>query len=156
MKKPLKVFITYAHKDTRAKDELITYLAVLKREDLIDIWHDNEILPGDKWHDAIFNNLADSDILLYLTSAYSLASENCNKELAAALNADTKIRVIPIILDHCDWKNHQLSDFQALPDKGKPITDSSVWKCESEGWQSVVDGIRRVINTIYPPQFIMC
>ena len=146
MSKPLKIFITYAHKDTWAKDELITYLAVLKREGLIDIWHDNEILPGDKWHDAIFSNLADSDILLYLTSAYSLASENCNKELAAALSADTKIRVIPIILDHCDWMNHQLSDFQALPDKGKPIIDSSVWKRESEGWQSVADGIRAVIN----------
>ena len=148
MSKPLKIFITYAHKDTKAKDELITHLAVLKREGLIDIWHDNEILPGDKWHDAIFSNLDDSDILLYLTSAYSLDSENCNKELAAALDADTKIRVIPIILDHCDWKNHQLSDFQALPDKGKPITDSSVWKCESEGWQNVAEGIRKVVTKI--------
>ena len=146
MSKRLKIFITYAHKDTKAKDELITHLAVLKREGLIDIWHDNEILPGDKWHDAIFSNLADSDILLYLTSAYSVASENCNKELAAALSPDIDIRVIPIILDHCDWQNHQLSDFQALPDKGKAITDSSVWKRESEGWQDVAEGIRAVIN----------
>ena len=145
MNKPLKVFITYAHKDTWAKDELIIHLAVLKREGLIDIWHDNEILPGDKWHDAIFSNLADSDILLYLTSAYSLDSENCNKELTAALKADTNIRVIPIIVDECDWENHQLSDFQALPDKGKAITDSSVWKRESEGWKNVVAGIRRVV-----------
>ncbi|MYB93333.1 tetratricopeptide repeat protein [Candidatus Poribacteria bacterium] len=146
MSKPLKIFITYAHKDTEAKDELIIHLAVLKREGLINLWHDNEILPGDKWHDAIFSNLADSDILLYLTSAYSLASENCNKELAAALSADTKIRVIPIILDCCDWMNHQLSNFQVLPDKGKPITDSSVWKRESEGWQNVAAGIRKAIH----------
>ena len=72
MSKGLKVFITYAHKNTRAKDDLITHLAVMKQNGLIKVWHDNEILPGDKWRDAIFSNLADSDILLYLTSAYSL------------------------------------------------------------------------------------
>ena len=65
MNKPLKVFITYSHKNTAEKDELITRLALLKREGIISIWHDNEILPGDKWRDAIFYNLADSDLLLY-------------------------------------------------------------------------------------------
>ena len=141
MNKGLKIFITYAHKNSEAKDKLITYLAVLKQNGLIDVWHDNEILPGDKWRDAIFNNLADSDILLYLTCPYSLASENCNKELTAVLNPN--IRVIPIILEHCDWQNHQLSDFQALPDKGKPINE---WQPESKGWMSVVEGIRKIVN----------
>ena len=131
MSKGLKVFITYAHKNSEAKDKLITYLAVMKQNRLIDAWHDNEILPGDKWRDEIFNNLADSDILLYLTCPYSLASENCNKELTTVLNPN--IRVIPIILEHCDWQNHQLSEFQALPDKGKPIYDISEWNPESKG-----------------------
>ncbi len=144
MKKGLKIFITYAHKNSDAKDKLITYLAVLKQKGLIDVWHDNEILPGDKWRDEIFNNLADSDILLYLTCRYSLASENCNKELIAALSPN--IKVIPIILEHCDWKNHQLSDFQALPDKGKPIYDFNEWNPESKGWLNVVEGIRKVAN----------
>ena len=143
MSKPLKVFITYSHKNTAAKDELTTRLALLQSEGIIDIWHDNEILLGDKWRDAIFSNLADSDLLLYLTSVYSLESENCNKELATALNAE--IRVILIILERCDWLNHQLSDFQALPDKGLPITK---WEHESDGWQNVVDGIRKTINKL--------
>ena len=143
MSKLLKVFITYAHKNAEAKDKLITYLTVMKQNGLIDVWHDNEILPGDKWRDEIFNNLADSNILLYLTCPYSLASENCNKELTAALNPN--IRVIPIILEHCDWQNHQLSEFQALPDKGKPINE---WQPESKGWQNVVDGIRNFVEKI--------
>ena len=54
MSKELKVFITYARKDSAAKDELITRLAVLKREGLISIWHDNEILPSDRWREEIF------------------------------------------------------------------------------------------------------
>ena len=144
MSKGLKIFITYAHKNTKAKEKLITYLAVMKQNGLIDVWHDNEILPGDKWRDEIFNNLADSDILLYLTCPYSLASENCNKELTAQLNPN--IRVIPIILEYCDWQNHQLSDFQALPEKGKPIYDISEWNPESKGWMSVVEGIRKAVN----------
>ena len=130
--------------DKKEKDRLITCLAVMKREGLISIWHDNEMLGGDKWRDEIFNNLDDSDILLYLVSAKSLESENCNKELTAALSPN--IRVIPIILEDCDWKNHQLSEFQALPDKGKPINDINEWNPESKGWQNVVDGIRKVIK----------
>ncbi|MDE0318012.1 MAG: tetratricopeptide repeat protein [Candidatus Poribacteria bacterium] len=143
MSRPLKIFITYAHKDTKAKDELITRLGVMKSDGLISIWNDNEITAGDIWRDAIFSNLDDSDILLYLVSAYSLASENCNKELAEALNAD--IKVIPIILESCDWLYHKLSDFQALPDRGKPISE---WEHKSAGWQNVVEGIRQTINKL--------
>ena len=142
MSKPLKVFITYSHTDSAEKDKLITRLAVMKRKGLISIWHDNEILGGDKWREEIFStNLPNSDLLLYLVSAKSLESENCNKELAIAL--DEKIRVIPIILEDCDWKNDQLSDFQAFPERGKPINE---WNPESKGWQSAVDGIRKVIK----------
>ena len=137
----IRLFITYSHKDIKAKDQLITYLAAMKREGLIKIWQDNEILPGDTWRDSIFKNLAETDILLYLVSADSLASKNCNKELVEALN--TNVRVIPIILEHCDWLNHQLSGFQVLPDEGKPI---NVWKDENEGWQSTVASIRKVIH----------
>ena len=143
MSKPLKTFITYAHKDKATKDKLITHLAVMERGGKIKLWDDNEILPGDEWRDAIFSNLADSDLLLYLVSTASLASENCNKELAEALNVN--IRVLPIILESCDWLNYQLSDFQALPDTGKPINK---WQPESKGWQNVVDGIRKVVEEI--------
>ena len=137
----IRLFITYSHKDIKAKEQLITYLAAMKREGLIKIWQDNEILPGDTWRDSIFKNLDETDILLYLVSADSLASKNCNKELVEALN--TNVRVIPIILEHCDWLNHQLSGFQVLPDEGKPI---NVWKDENEGWQSPVTSIRKVIH----------
>ena len=142
MSKPLKVFITYAHTDSAAKDKLITRLAVMKSEGLMDIWHDNEITGGDTWREEIFStHLPDSDLLLYLVSADSLDSENCNRELAEALTAN--IRVIPIILERCDWLNHQLSNFVVLPDNGMPITE---WVPESKGWQNVVAGVRGVIN----------
>ena len=139
-KKLINIFITYAHKNVEAKDKLVTYLATMKREGLINIWYDNEILPGDRWRDSISDTLAKADILLYLVSNDSLASKNCNKELAVALDAN--IRVVPIILEHCDWLVHHLSYFQALPNKGKPI---DAWRDEEEGWQSTVAGIQKLI-----------
>ena len=141
MSEPLKVFITYSHVNRDAKKELIKRLAVMRQQGMITIWHDNEILPGDKWREDVSNNLSSSDILLYLVSAPSLASENCNKELGKALVSN--IRVIPIILEDCDWKHHKLSGYEVLPEKGKPISE---WTHESKAWQNVVEGIRRVID----------
>ena len=141
MSKPVNVFITYSYKDTEAKDELIAHLASLQRDGLISVWHDTETVPGDTWRDAVFGNLAGSDILLYLTSPASLASESCNKELAAALKAN--LRVIPIILEECDWIHHPLSDFLVFPDKGKPIR---AWKPESRGWQNVVEHLLSTVT----------
>ena len=137
----LKGFITYSHEDTAAKDELQERLAVMEQKSELTTWHDGEITAGDEWYENISKNLAEADILLYLVSAASLASKNCNKELAEALESNTK--VIPIILEHCDWIQHQISDFEVLPLKGKPI---SRWEDPSEGWQNVVDGIRAAIN----------
>ena len=142
MSQPLKGFIAYSHKNTTEKDTLRTYLAVMKQQNKLVTWHDGDITGGDRARqEDILKEVADSDILLYLVSAWSLASENCNKELAEALSAE--IRVISIILESCDWQNHQLSDFQVLPDKGLPINK---WQPESDGWQNVVEGIRRVVG----------
>ncbi len=143
MSKPLKIFITYADKTKAAKNKLIESLAVMKRKGLISVWHDIAMIGDDKWREDIFKHLADSDMLLYLVSAASLASENCNRELAEALSA--KIRVIPIILERCDWQSHQLSDLQALPAEGKPINE---WFPDSVGWQNVAEGIQKAIDKI--------
>lgn len=143
MNKPLKIFITYAHKDKAAKDKLIAYLGVIEEKNEIKFWNDNEIRLGDEGYKKISNNLATSDILFYLVSAASLASENCNRELAEALSAN--IRVIPIILERCDWLNHQLSDFQALPAEGKPIGE---WFPDRMGWQNVAESVQETIDKI--------
>ena len=167
MNKPLKAFITYAHKNRKAKDKLIEHLIGMQREGLISIWHDNEIVAGDKWREEIFStNLPDSNLLLYLVSASSLYSENCNRELGIAL--EENIRPILIILEACDWRNYKVSnvqtvstegfrlgewesqtlgDIQALPDEGKPLNE---WDPESIGWKSVAVGLREAVQTILP------
>ncbi len=140
--KPLKGFIAYSHRNTEAKDELRRRLAVMGKQNELITWHDGDLTAGDKAsQENILKHLADSDLLIYLVSADSLASKNCNKELAEALGLE--MRVIPIILESCDWLNHQLQNFEALPDKGVPINE---WHPESKGWQNVVDGLRKAVN----------
>ena len=165
MNKPLKAFITYARENRKAKDKLIECLSGMQREQLISTWHDNEIIAGDKWREEIFStNLPGSDLLLYLVSASSLHSKNCNRELGIALEGN--IRPILIILEACDWKNYKVSnvqavsaegfrlgewesqtlgDIQSLPAEGKPLNE---WNPRSKGWQSVVDSLREAIQTM--------
>ena len=144
MSKPLKGFITYSHEDPEAKDELQKRLAVMEQQNELVTWDDGQLTPGDKaLQEDILEKVTDSDLLLYLVSAASLASKNCNRELAEALKQN--IRVIPIILEHCDWLRHQISNFEVLPHKGKPLTK---WEDESEGWQNVVEGIREAVDKV--------
>ena len=145
MRKPVKGFITYSHEDTKQKDELRKRLAVMEQNEELVTWHDGQLPPGDgALPEDLLKKVADSDLLFYLVSAASLASTNCNKELAEAIGRDK--RVVPIILEHCDWLRHQLSGFEVLPHKGKPINDINEWNPESKGWQNVVDGIRKVVE----------
>ena len=142
MSRPLKGFITYSHEDIKAKKELRKRLAVMEQQNELVTWDDGQLTPGDKaLQEDILKEVANSDLLLYLVSAASLASKNCNRELAEASKGDK--RVIPIILEHCDWQRHQLSGFEVLPYKGKPINE---WKPTTKGWQKVVDGIWEAID----------
>ena len=144
MNKPLKGFITYSHENTEAKDELRKRLAVMEQQNELVAWDDGQLTSGDEaLQEDILKKVVDSDLLLYLVSASSIASRNCNRELAEAIRGDK--RVIPIILEHCDWLKHKVSNFEVLPHKGKPI---SKWDDRSEGWQNVVGGIRSAISKI--------
>ena len=140
--KPLKGFITYSHEDTTQKDELRKRLAVMEQNNELITWDDGQLTPGDgALQEDILEKFADSDLLLYLVSAASLESKNCNRELAEALKEE--LQVIPIILEDCDWLHHQLSGFEVLPHKGKPINE---WQSESKGWQNVVGGVRKAVH----------
>ena len=142
MSKPLNAFITHSQEDKQKKKKLRMCLAVMERDGKLQLQDDDDITAGGKARqEDILREVADSDILLYLVSAASLASENCSKELTEAVRAER--RVIPIILESCDWLGDRLSNFEVLPDKGNPINK---WKPQSDGWQNVVDGIREAVK----------
>lgn len=141
-----KAFISYSHRNDRALDRLHTHLAMLRRDDLIAEWYDREILAGKDIDREITENLADSDVFLALVSPDFLASNYCyEREMKVALerHAAGTLRVIPIIVEACDWTASPLSKLKALPKDGKPI---STWTNEDVAYLDVVTELRRMLE----------
>lgn len=125
----LKVFISYAHKDEAFKDELITMLASMQRQGIIDAWQDRRIEPGDEWYQAIQTAMNECDLAVLLVSKNFLASRFINDEEVPRLLQRRKaegMRVIPIIIRPCMWSSEPvLRDLQALPQDGKAVISFS-------------------------------
>lgn len=148
---PIKLFISYAHKDEDMRRELDVHLSNLQRQKMISSWHDRLIEPGRKWADQIHTALDDARIILLLISADFLASDYCYaKEMNRALERHEagEAVVIPIILRAVDWEGAPFSELQALPKDARPIKK---WKDRDEAWVHVVQGLRRVIETLNAP-----
>ena len=46
---PVRIFISYSHKDEKLREQLNAHLAPLKNERVIDDWHDRRIIAGEEW-----------------------------------------------------------------------------------------------------------
>ena len=120
-----KLFFSYSHKDEAIRDELEIHLSILKREGKIEVWHDRRIGVGKELSKEIDSNLEESDIVLLLVSPYFLDSYYCYEiELQRALEKHQKgeLRVIPVILETCDWQHSIFRHLLAVPKDGKPIS----------------------------------
>ena len=146
--KSVKLFCSYSHKDERYLDKLKTCLAGLKRQGLIEEWHDRKILPGQVWAEAIDENLKTSEIILLLVSPDFMYSDfSYEKEMKQALDkhARGEAHVIPIIVRPADWDWAPFGKLQALPKDGKPIT---TWSNRDRAWLNVVEGIREAVEEL--------
>ncbi|GJL61086.1 MAG: hypothetical protein NPIRA03_39430 [Nitrospirales bacterium] len=144
----MKVFISYSHKDKRHRTQLDTHLSLMKREGVIEVWHDRKITGGKEWADQIDENLEQASIILLLISSDFLASDYCyDKEMGRALekHQNGEARVIPIIIRSADWSTAPFGKLQALPQEAKPI-DS--WRKKDEAWTDVAKGIRKVVEEL--------
>ncbi|MCY4514715.1 MAG: toll/interleukin-1 receptor domain-containing protein [Candidatus Tectomicrobia bacterium] len=143
----MKVFISYSHKDETALERLHTHLAVLRREGRIDEWFDREILPGGEIDADVTEQLESSGMFLLLLSPDFLASDYCvEREMQRALERHRlgDARVVPIIVEPCDWESTPLRNLKALPRDGKPVSD---WTNENNAYLDVVRELRRVLET---------
>jgi pimeloyl-ACP methyl ester carboxylesterase len=119
------LFFSYSHKDESLRDQLAVHLAMLKRQGLIEAWHDRRIRAGDEFDRTIDEWLERADVILLLVSPDFLASQYCyDVEVQRAMERHHQraARVIPVILRPCDWKNALFAKLQAAPKDGKPVT----------------------------------
>jgi hypothetical protein len=147
-KSSIRVFISYAHKDEKFKDELVEQLSGLKNNNIISDWTDRQILGGEKWDERIKQNLEDSKIILYLVSSSFMNSSYINEvEIKRSIEKHEKGEaiVIPVIIRFCDFKSLPVQGLQALPKNARPIED---WKPRSKGWLDVIMQLKEIIKSI--------
>ncbi|AUX42963.1 WD repeat-containing protein [Sorangium cellulosum] len=144
---PIRLFFSYSHRDEALRDELEAHLAVLKREGLVQSWHDRHVAAGDTRADEVERNLEEADVILLLVSAHFLASDDCYKEMERALARHDagQARVIPVILRPSDWNRAPLARLQVLPKDAEPVTQ---WHDHDAAWTDVVKGIRCAVEAL--------
>ena len=142
------IFIAYSHEDIALKNELKKFLRPLLREERISLWDDFDIEAGEEWDAKIKERLYGADVVLLLVSSDSLASDYFyGKEVDVSLKRHKKGEAIvaPIILRHCDWINTPIGELEAIPEKGRPVTE---WPTRDQAWQDTVTRLRRVVENI--------
>jgi TIR domain len=146
--KPATIFISYAHEDEDLREKLEKQLAILRRQGLIETWHDRRIGAGAEWAGAIDREIEAADIILLLVSADFLASDYINDiELKRAMERHEAgtATVVPVILRPCLWQRGAFAKLQALPRDGEPVT-SSKWPSQDAAFNNVAEGIARLVE----------
>ena len=142
----MKAFISYSHKDDWALERLHTHLAMLRREGRVVDWFDREILAGGDLNQEISEKLESCDLFLPLVSPDFLASSYCyDTEMTRALERHDagEVRVVPTIVEPCDWTASPLRMLKALPKDGKPIVE---WTNQNTAFMDVVTELRRILS----------
>lgn len=119
------VFFSYSHADEALRDQLEKQLSLLKRQGIIETWHDRRIGAGQDFAREIDNHIETDDIILLLVSADFLDSDYCyEREMmrAMARHEAGEAIVIPVILRACDWHGAPFGKLNAAPADGKPVT----------------------------------
>lgn len=142
----MKAFISYSHRDTATLDRLHVHLAMLRREDLIEEWFDREILPGSSIDGDINQKLEECGLFLLLISPDFLHSDYCyEREMKRALERHElgEARVVPIIVEPCEWKKSPLGNLKVVPRDGLPISE---WTNANNAYLNVVQELRRILE----------
>jgi internalin A len=143
--RPVRVFVSYSHKDDELRAELDTHLKIFERTKLIESWHDRRIPPGADWKGEIDRELESADLILFLVSSDFLASDYCyDVEGKRALERESKgeARVVPIIVRKCQWKDAPFAKLQVLPTAGKAVR---LWGGRDSAWSDVAEGIKKIV-----------
>jgi len=142
------LFFSYSHQDEGLRDELEVHLTSLKRQGLIETWHDRRIEAGQEWRATIDENLEAAEAILLLVSPDFIASEYCNAvELRRALerHEEGSARVIPVILRPCDWQNLPFGKLQATPPDGRPVTQ---WPDRDQAFLEVTRAVKKAVEAM--------
>jgi internalin A len=161
-----KVFLSYSHNNTHWLGRLRTHLGGLRRSKEIEVWTDQETLPGEQWDKVILEKLKEADVFIMLLSADFISSEYIwNKELKNAFeDYKTKgkilipvytepfdLHALPGIHEVIDKDGHvqslKIQDFDIIPkDASGQLKAISLWANHDEAFMVVATQIRAALK----------
>lgn len=142
------VFFSYSHADEDLRDQLEKQLAMLKRQGVIETWHDRRIGAGQELGQVIDDHINSDDIILLLVSPDFIASDYCyDIEMKRAMERHEagEAIVIPVILRACDWHHAPFGKLLGTPKDGKPVTQ---WPDRDEAFLQVARSVRDAAGRI--------
>jgi internalin A len=147
------LFISYAHKDERFRDELRGALTPYERKGDLTVWDDTCIVASQKWEPEILGKLERADIIMLLLSNDFLRSDYCYlNEMKAALERDARgeCAVVPVVVRACKFEKLELGQIQAIKPDGRSIKEH---KDRDSAWLEVTNQLDRVIGKLKKAEF---
>jgi internalin A len=156
-----KIFISYSKQDEKMVNDFIKHLAALTHNKLVETWYCTELKAGEEWDETIQTKLNEADIVCFMISPNFMETPYIHKyEVRNALKRyytdKSKLKIVPIVLDFCNWSNVyeiekadgakkecKLSDFTGLPFTMKPIRD---FDNQNKAWFIIEDALRKIIS----------
>jgi hypothetical protein len=129
MSRKLKVFYSYAHKESEWYRRVRVHLKPLVQDGLVEEWSDEDLRAGE-WSPEIMNQLDSADIILLLVTADYIASDNCRTEYIRAMERYEATKrgqnegaiIIPIWLTPADYTHAPFGKLQPFPAGYRPVS----------------------------------
>jgi hypothetical protein len=114
-----KVFVSYAHEDTKWHDKLFMQLAPLRDRYGQAIWSDHQLAAGDDWMKEIVGALTSSQVVILLVSPAFIASPfiRANEFSVALKDAQSgKKKLLWVFVTTCPYESVGIGKYQAAHD----------------------------------------
>jgi hypothetical protein len=147
----IKIFISYSHDDFKYMEMIRKSLAGKVQNKEIEVWTDEKIIAGEDYDSNIRTALEDADIILFLISMNFISSWYiANVELQKAVDRHKQglVKLIPVLLEDCDFKSLSLSAKEPLPMHNKRLKPINKWTPRADGYNAVVKGLDIAIKDL--------
>ncbi len=120
-----QVFISYASRDDKWRVKVVSHLGVVS--DLITVWDDSKIGPGQKWLNKIDRAMRRARVALLLISVDFLNSDFIKKNEIPEIfrrHEQEGMTIYPLLVRFCPWRQvNWLKELQIRPVGARPISD---------------------------------
>lgn len=141
----LAVFVSYAREDEQVKNRLLERLRAFETNGTLSIWHDRKLVAGETFDPEIAEQIGSADFVLLLISRSFLDSAYCAHETNLAMARETA-RVIPLILEDCEWRDRPFRKYNAVPTDGRAVAS---WPAEEQAFDDIVAHVTRAVAEVW-------